>query len=144
MAIVSRKVLSAIDIDIGCPQGSRLSPLLFLILMADLDLHVERSALSNFTNDTQSIIIQDTESEAINITKSEADSVIEFFGGVSLVNNPDKACLIFNSQGKHKDITMEVGGFELISKKSDKLLGMQVSSNLNWTTQLPDIPLNAT
>ena len=47
------------EIDIGTPQGSRLSPLLFIILMADLDLWTENSTLSNFADDTQSIIGRD-------------------------------------------------------------------------------------
>ena len=46
-------------INIGTPQGSRLSPLLFIILMADLNLWTEDSTLSNFADDTQSIIVSD-------------------------------------------------------------------------------------
>ena len=40
------------EIDIATPQGSRLSPLLFIILMADLDLWTGNSSLSNFADDT--------------------------------------------------------------------------------------------
>ena len=39
----------------GTPQGSRLSPLLFICMMADLDLWTEESGLSNFADDTQSV-----------------------------------------------------------------------------------------
>ena len=46
-----------IDIEIGTPQGSRISPLLFCIMMADLDLYTEQSGLVNFADDTQSIVI---------------------------------------------------------------------------------------
>ena len=52
---VSGKRSSEQEVNIGTPQGSRLSPLLFIILMADLDLWTENSSLSNFADDTQSI-----------------------------------------------------------------------------------------
>ena len=52
---ISGKRSSEQEIDIGTPQGSRLSPLLFIILMADLDLWTGNSSLSNFADDTQSI-----------------------------------------------------------------------------------------
>ena len=45
----------------GCPQGSRLSPILFICLMADLDLYTEKSSLVNFADDTQSWVIADSE-----------------------------------------------------------------------------------
>ena len=44
------------EINIGTPQGSRLSPLLFIIIMADLNLWTENST---FADDTQSIIVSD-------------------------------------------------------------------------------------
>ena len=139
--VISGKVSSSLDITIGCPQGSRLSPLLFLILMADLDLHVSASKLSNFADDTQSIIIQDNISDLMEVTKKEADCVIDFFQGVGLVNNPDKASTLFNSQGKHNELTMEIGGETLTSKKGDKLLGVKISSDLTWSAHVNDLCL---
>ena len=56
---VSGKRSSVQEMSMGTPQGSRLSPLLFIILMADLDLWTENSSLSNFADDTQSIIVSD-------------------------------------------------------------------------------------
>ena len=95
---------STLKIDIGTPQGSRLSPLLFLCLMADMDLWTD-SHLQNFADDTQSIIISDAKEEAIVTTKKEANSVINFFGSNNCVNNADKAALLHNSKGKGNDIT---------------------------------------
>ena len=45
MVEVSGKMSSEQEITIGTPQGSRLSPLLFIILMADLDLWIEESKI---------------------------------------------------------------------------------------------------
>ena len=57
---IKEAVSELVSMEIGTPQGSRLSPLLFVILMADLDLWTKDSKLSNFADDTQSIIIEDT------------------------------------------------------------------------------------
>ena len=85
---VEGKVSTMLDIDIGTPQGSRISPLLFCIMMADLDLYTNQSGLVNFADDTQSIVICDSTEEMIRTTKQESSEVIRFFQGNNLVNNP--------------------------------------------------------
>ena len=57
--------------NIGTPQGSRLSPILFLCLMADMELWTEDSKLSNFADDMQSIIIKDNKEDALETTRFE-------------------------------------------------------------------------
>ena len=65
--------------------------MLFSIIFADLDLWIGRSSLSNFADDTQSCIIADTQEELKKITEEESKAVLNFFNGINLVNNPDKA-----------------------------------------------------
>ena len=55
---------------------------------------------------------------------------------MQLKNNPDKAALIYNSKGKEKKIEMEVGGEVLKTAESEKLLGLNVNSDLNWSTHV--------
>ena len=117
--VVSGKMSNSVTIDKGTPQGSRLSPLLFLILMSDLNLHTKGS-LSNYADDTQLIIFEETEEKTRERASEEADAIIKFFQGVKLCNNADKAALIYNSKGKHKDIEIEIGGEILKSKESEK------------------------
>ena len=76
-----------ININTGVPQGSRLSPLLFICLMADLDLWTRDSMITNFADDTQSVIVKDEKVEAVEIAKKEANSVINFFENNNFVNN---------------------------------------------------------
>ena len=47
--------------------------------MADLDLWTKDSIITNFADDTQSVIIKDRKDEAVEIAKKEANSVIDFF-----------------------------------------------------------------
>ena len=130
------EVSSLIEMDLGTPQGSRLSPLLFVILMADLNLWIKGSFLSNFADDTQSIVIEESREAMIKKVKEESSEVLAFFSGVNLVNNPDKAALLQNSKRKHNSIEIEIGGEKLVSGETEKLLGMYVSSDLDWTVHV--------
>ena len=47
--------------------------------MADLDSWTNGSMLSNFADDTQSIIISENSKKLLEITKREANKVIDFF-----------------------------------------------------------------
>ena len=40
--------------------------------------------------------------EAIEITQKEANNIVEFFESNNLVNNADKAAILYNSKGKGK------------------------------------------
>ena len=131
--VIDGKVSASVDIKVGTPQGSRISPLLFICLMADLDLYTDQSLLSNFADDTQSVIIADTEEQVKEIAKKEANSVIDFFRSNDLVNNATKAALLMNSKGKSLEASIsDIGGTILKSKSSEKLLGLHVSSSLDW------------
>ena len=104
---VSNQVSKEEDMKIGTPQGSKLSPLLFIILMADMDLWTENSLLSNVADDTQSIVIHKDKEHTIETSVREVNSVIEFFGSNNLVNNTEKAAVLYNSKGKCSQIILE-------------------------------------
>ena len=128
---------SSQEMNIGTPQGSRLSPLLFLCLIADLELWTENSVLSNFADDTQSIIISDNTEKVLEIATKEANSVVSFFGSNNLVNNTDKAALLYNSKGKSGKISAQIIGNEIInSTYSEKLLGLHINSDFQWNTHV--------
>ena len=79
--------------------------------MADLDLWTENSTLSNFADDTQSIIVRENKKNLLETASSEAKCVIDFFRSNGLVNNADKAAVLYNGKGKSEIITVEnVGG----------------------------------
>ncbi len=47
--------------------------------MADMDLWKNDSMLTNFADDTQSVVIKSTKDEVVESAKKEANSVIDFF-----------------------------------------------------------------
>ena len=131
------------DIKTGTPQGSRLSPLLFICLMADMNLWIKDSKLSNFADDTQSIVISDDIESAIEITTNKAKHIGSFFGCNSLVNNTDKAAILYNTKGKGNDITIENIGKEKISSTApEKSLGLYLNSDFEWNTHVDKISID--
>jgi hypothetical protein len=135
--IVSGETSKTVNVNTGVPQGSRLSPLLFICLMADMDLWTKDSMLTNFADDTQSVVIKSTKDEVVESTKKEANSVIDFFENNSLVNNAEKAAILYNSGGKSDEITIEdIGGETITSTKTEKLLGLHINSDFDWSTHV--------
>ena len=62
--------------------------------MADLDLWTENSTVSNFADNTQSIIVSDNRKNLLETASIEANSVIYFLIVCNdLVNNADKAAV---------------------------------------------------
>ena len=133
---ISGELSKPSQINTGTPQGSIISPILFLVLMSDMNLHIDKGTLTNFADDTQLTTIENSEELARKNTKEEADKIISFFESVQLKNNPDKAALIHNSRGKEKKIEMVVGGAKLETSQSEKLLGVTINSDLNWNSHV--------
>ena len=71
-------------------------------------------------DDTQSVIIEDKKVEAVETAKREANNVIDFFENNNLVNNADKAAILYNSGGKGDSITVKGIGGESISSLNPK------------------------
>ena len=82
--------------------------------MADLDMWTNECTLSNFPDDTQSLCISETKESVVDKTTKQANNIMNFFTANDLVNNADKAAILFNSKGKGEDVTIEnVGGVTL-------------------------------
>ena len=58
------------------------------------------------------------------------------------MNNPEKAAILCNSRGKGNKITIEnIGGEKLESKFSEKLLGLHINSNFDWSTHVEKLSI---
>ena len=73
--------------------------------------------------------------DLLKITSKEANSVVNFFGSNNLVNNAEKAAVLYNSRGKGESITVDdIGGEKIQSTHTEKLLGIHINSNL-WSSK---------
>ena len=107
-----------------------------------MDLWTDQSILSNFADDTQSIVICNNKENLIETTLKETKSIIEYFGANNLVNNADKAAIIYNSKGKGSEIIFEnIGEENIKSSNSEKLLGLHINSEFNWSNHIDNISI---
>jgi len=56
---ISGEMSNKIQVHYGCPQGSCLSPIIFLILVADIALWTETAKNYSFADDTSSVVSGD-------------------------------------------------------------------------------------
>ena len=123
-----------VELNLGTPQGSRISPLLFSIIMADLDLWIKKSFLSNYADDTQTCVIFDSPEELKEIVEEESRSVLKFFSGINLCNNSDKAALLVNSKGFAGKMSIDIGEKMFSCTSCDKTFTSRDSKKTRkWT-----------
>ena len=98
--------------------------------------------MSNFADDTQTIIVSENQENLLETTSIEVNSVLNFFRSNNLVNNPEKSALLYNSKGKGENITVKnIGGQNIQSTHSEKLLGLNINSNFDWTNHIDQISI---
>ena len=73
----------------GVPQGTVLGPLLFLALMADIDVGVQNATLSSFADDT-SIIMKISSPDDVKKLQNDLDTVYRWVSTNNMAFNENK------------------------------------------------------
>ena len=126
----------------GVPQGGILSPIVFTLYTADMELWLRRSRLSNFADDTTTDISAKTKEEIINHLTTDAMNVLSFMATNGLVANQTKTeFLLLNEKNKTEEPVTEIlVGQSLVQRTySTKLLGVMIDENQDWLTQLKGV-----
>jgi hypothetical protein len=131
---IGEKVSAEITVNIGMPQGSGLSPLLFIILMADMDLWIKNGQLCNFADDTSNVVVGKNKDDVIKKLEEDSDGIVKFMSSNNLVINPEKTGFLYI--GGREPVQLCIGGDNIQSSNTETLLGMKLSSDLTWSDHI--------
>ena len=135
---IGKEISDVIEENIGTPQGSRLSPLLFNVLMSDLDLYLTNGLICNFADDTSICVDGESLQEIQEKLQEDAKGMIEFTATNCVVLNTDKTAFICKGETGKAEIT--VGKDKVIAARNTELLGMQVAADLEWSDHVEGWP----
>ena len=128
-----------IELLLGSPQGSILSPTLFIILIADMELHCPNAELLGYADDTSCTVavkhIKDLKEEC----EENVNSLLKYMAINKLACNEDKThiLVIRHGQGHEQEqLSFQIGGAEIKESTSEKLLGAWINNDLSWSTHI--------
>ena len=130
---------NAKEAKIGLPQGSILSPLLYIIYTYDLE-HLFINSNLNILQFADDICIYTTKSSSEVCRQNLQDpftQTMSWFNKNGLNLSPDKTVVCNFSRSRRQDPnTIEIGGITLPQKSTIKYLGVMLDKKLNWKDQI--------
>ncbi len=126
-------IAEPVSLPCGIPQGSSISCLLFIIYIADIGKWTDIS-IQGFADDTLIFCQGKSAREVISILKTEAEKILQYFASNELVANPTKTAFLLLCPSAHRRDCeqVRVGDAIISESKSEKVLGVQITSSLSW------------
>jgi hypothetical protein len=115
----------------GIPQGSTLSPTLFLLYINEIVETVPNSKVYTYADDTTLIITAKNMNDLANLAQSELNNLINYFHSNNLVPNPTKTnYTVFYPTKDQQDIQLKINKITLEQNIKAKLLGITMQNKL--------------
>jgi ribonuclease P/MRP protein subunit RPP40 len=115
-----------IDIIVGSPQGSVISPLLFLIMDCNLKECLSEGSAVTFVDDTTCYAMAPTHEEVRRLLVGSEEEI--------LPANPEKTqCMMF---GRGQEEAITVGDVQVSESTEGVLLGITFNKSLSWKNNL--------
>ena len=130
-------------IEYGTPQGSCLSPLIFLIFVNDLHLHLLDSGCVEFADDTTLIFSHQNLKYLQFCVEQELCRVCDWFHANKLTLDINKSSylLIEGNKTTHTKFTLSLNGLEIPRVSHAKFLGTWLDDKLSWDTHVSKLML---
>ena len=122
-----------ISLETGSPQGSILSPILFLTLISDIEEWVSGVSVICYADDTSIFAVAPTKEGVRRLLSQGAEDVLKFMAAMRLVANPAKTNFIMFSKNGEEPIL--VGHSSIAESKEATLLGVTFNKQLSWVSQ---------
>jgi hypothetical protein len=129
----------------GVPQGSVLGPLIFLILLGDIDAEVKNAYVSSFADDTRLTYPIDNDDD-VAAMQSELEVIYKWAAENNSTFNSDKFECIRYHCNKDRDSDLKYladNGSEIEFKQHVKDLGVTVSDNGTFKQHIQNVVLKA-
>ena len=133
---IGSSLSNALTLTSGVPQGGILSPIVFTLYTADMELWLKKSKLTNFADDTETDFSSKNKAEIKVSLEEDAVQVLNFMASNGLVANQSKTeFLVLNEKNKEDGILyqIKVGEAQINRSDSTKLLGINIDDAQDWS-----------
>ncbi len=126
-----------VDVQVGSPQGSCLSPLLYITLIADLDEWIGGSKAITYADDSSVYVVARTKEEVRKGLEVAAEQMLSFFQASFLAANATKTKFVMF--GRKQEEPIRVGTSIIEESEAEELLGFTYNKALTWRHHLDKI-----
>ena len=133
-------ISNKIELKAGTPQGSALSPLLFIFYVNDTPKPPPGVLISKFADDMAAWAIQKQEKRAEKLIQKHLDSLSEWRNKWKIKLNPSKTQVgLFTNSNNTKEITLNLGRVPLTVSNEIKFLGLTFDRKLTWRHHIDNV-----
>ena len=124
------------EILFGVPQGSILGPFLFSIFLADLFFIIKDIDIASYADDTTPFIVENNIENVIASLEQVSEDLFNWFKNNRLKSNADKCHVLVST---NKSIGVNIGNYTIDNSECEKLLGVKIDVNLNFSDHISDL-----
>ena len=133
-------ISNKIKLKAGTPQGSALSPLLFIFYVNDTPKPPPGVLISKFADNMAAWAIQKQEKRAEKLIQKHLDSLSEWCNKWKIKLNPSKTQVgLFTNSNNTKEITLNIGRVPLTVSNEIKFLGLTFDRKLTWRHHIDNV-----